>query len=540
MPSRRKSRRNEPCPDEQLNWVPWEMQESLLCSEDPADTIATAWDPMLLRLNSELLDIEERLEKARDDPSLDLWELCSRRPPANQAPDSGPERAPERTPENSHAPSWDPISRAKRSLELHQQQVLARSPVQDPDAAPCLQQPPLRSCLQQPPSNGFTHQPWVMRMSQTQRPQMSPHMRLPLQLKSEQGLKRKFSADVVANRPQGYKTTLCHLFEMGGCKNGDACNDAHGEDELRPADGEETLDVGTSPDPVFGSSMLASGPLPAGVLPSLPGGGFGLPGLSDVPSGPGAISSAAGVPTVMAGLSGVAEPSAQCVCAESKASSLGVPVDVLRQMQQQLQEAQQQHPQRPNLPSQLPGQPGSALLGYKLSICRSFQQTGRCGLGAWCTFAHGDQELAAAGAAVASLGAASGFFAQMVSGTASAELHEYYNQMVMGSFGGAASCGAAPGTGGQEPVRSSFKTQLCKFFPEGKCRKGQLCTYAHGDQDMRSYTSRLRRGGEPRVVPPESSSMVAAATAAASAPILCIGPGLPNGSVVPSGLGCAV
>lgn len=45
----------------------------------------------------------------------------------------------------------------------------------------------------------------------------------------------------------------------------------------------------------------------------------------------------------------------------------------------------------------------------------------------------------------------------------------------------------------QAAARPSYKTQMCKFFPTGKCFKGALCTYAHGDEDLRPYI----RGGVP-------------------------------------------
>lgn len=30
-----------------------------------------------------------------------------------------------------------------------------------------------------------------------------------------------------------------------------------------------------------------------------------------------------------------------------------------------------------------------------------------------------------------------------------------------------------------------FKVQLCTFWPKGECHKGEACTYAHGEADLR-------------------------------------------------------
>jgi hypothetical protein len=34
-------------------------------------------------------------------------------------------------------------------------------------------------------------------------------------------------------------------------------------------------------------------------------------------------------------------------------------------------------------------------------------------------------------------------------------------------------------------VRPVYKTVLCAYFLQGRCRGGQHCTYAHGDEELR-------------------------------------------------------
>ena len=41
------------------------------------------------------------------------------------------------------------------------------------------------------------------------------------------------------------------------------------------------------------------------------------------------------------------------------------------------------------------------------------------------------------------------------------------------------------GSCGSSSARSRFKTELCVFHPEGRCRKGDSCEYAHGVEELR-------------------------------------------------------
>lgn len=42
---------------------------------------------------------------------------------------------------------------------------------------------------------------------------------------------------------------------------------------------------------------------------------------------------------------------------------------------------------------------------------------------------------------------------------------------------------AASTNGG--PPKGGFKVELCQFWPVGTCHKGEACTYAHGEADLR-------------------------------------------------------
>lgn len=57
---------------------------------------------------------------------------------------------------------------------------------------------------------------------------------------------------------------------------------------------------------------------------------------------------------------------------------------------------------------------------------------------------------------------------------------------------------AAATEAAQSAQRPAYKTQACRFWPSGRCFKGVLCTYAHGDEDLRPYL----RGGVPSTAPP--------------------------------------
>ena len=51
-----------------------------------------------------------------------------------------------------------------------------------------------------------------------------------------------------------------------------------------------------------------------------------------------------------------------------------------------------------------------------------------------------------------------------------------------------------PHAGGSEPL--NFKTRLCMMFQQGKCTRGALCGYAHGENDLRSSAGTVAGGAQ--------------------------------------------
>lgn len=90
----------------------------------------------------------------------------------------------------------------------------------------------------------------------------------------------------------------------------------------------------------------------------------------------------------------------------------------------------------------------------KLKLCNSFTLTGSCFKGDLCTFAHGEHEV----------------------GTPQPILTEEQK-----------AAQAAP-----PKFQGNFKTVLCKHFPQGNCTRGDLCAFAHGEQDLGTPTPWLK------------------------------------------------
>jgi len=200
-------------------------------------------------------------------------------------------------------------------------------------------------------------------------------------------------------RARRFKTQMCNFFAQGMCQKGESCTYAHGAHEL----GGPAAD--TSEATLQSLQNLQS----LQSLQSLQLGGLGalsnLPGFSSLFAQPATDMSA------MLGLtSSPAGPS-----------------------------------------------PGA----YKRKLCNFFLQNA-CTKGAGCTYAHGEHEMnpnstAAAAAAAAAVAAA-----------------DPYTVALQG-YAAAAAVPAAP-------VR--FKTAMCKFFQMGNCSKDVGCTYAHGEHEM--------------------------------------------------------
>lgn len=123
---------------------------------------------------------------------------------------------------------------------------------------------------------------------------------------------------------------------------------------------------------------------------------------------------------------------------------------------------------------------------YKVELCRFFAQ-GACDKGAQCSFAHGLLELRTQSE-------------EQHSGRYKMDLCKYFAQGIcdMG-----ADCTFAHGihelrtTRAPQETRSSpqppsegatsrFKTEICRFFEQGACKKGASCEFAHGAAELRT------------------------------------------------------
>lgn len=126
------------------------------------------------------------------------------------------------------------------------------------------------------------------------------------------------------------------------------------------------------------------------------------------------------------------------------------------------------------------GMSGGGGGGFKTKICTFFQQ-GKCTRGDACTFAHGDHELSKGGGGKGGMGG--GFGGPKGGGG--------YPQ-AQGGFGGPGNgfgkgapmpaMGGYGGGGGDGPL--PFKTKMCTFFEQGKCTKGDSCTFAHDPSEL--------------------------------------------------------
>jgi hypothetical protein len=98
---------------------------------------------------------------------------------------------------------------------------------------------------------------------------------------------------------------------------------------------------------------------------------------------------------------------------------------------------------------------------YKTMMCRHFEQTGNCQLGPKCHFAHGKEELRK--------------ITDPLPPTVALEPQKTPSMPQAQSFN--ASNNAVP---------SNYKTVKCKYFEQGYCKFNQSCSFAHGDQDIRT------------------------------------------------------
>lgn len=123
--------------------------------------------------------------------------------------------------------------------------------------------------------------------------------------------------------------------------------------------------------------------------------------------------------------------------------------------------------------------------GFKTKICTYFEQ-GKCTRGDACTFAHGQHELAKGaskgGPGFGAAGGKGGGFMQQP-------------QMGGNSFGKGGPPQPALGGGYGGDGTAPYKTKMCTFFEQGKCTRGDACTFAHDPSELSG--GKGKGGGKP-------------------------------------------
>ncbi|CAJ1456230.1 unnamed protein product, partial [Effrenium voratum] len=152
--------------------------------------------------------------------------------------------------------------------------------------------------------------------------------------------------------------------------------------------------------------------------------------------------------------------------------------------------------------------PGGELLqGGRVQLC----PRSRAAASEACTYAHSEEELSGA--------AESNFKTKMclwhlqgqcVRGDACTFAHDESELMEPGALvpQGAQALPMPPVVPSLVPTPSKFKTQLCKFYLEGTCFKGDECSYAHGEDQLQAGGAPEGAPGEPLPMPPVVPSLV--------------------------------
>ena len=126
-----------------------------------------------------------------------------------------------------------------------------------------------------------------------------------------------------------------------------------------------------------------------------------------------------------------------------------------------------------------PGMPGKGPPGkQKLAICQYWKEN-RCNRGEMCSYAHGDHELRAPPMPQTGMKGAP-------------PIGKGFGPGPMGK----GPPGPGPGGVTPPPIPQNRKTQLCVYFKDGRCTRGNTCNYAHGEHEL------IDRGRAPPERPP--------------------------------------
>ena len=94
---------------------------------------------------------------------------------------------------------------------------------------------------------------------------------------------------------------------------------------------------------------------------------------------------------------------------------------------------------------------------YKTTMCRFFEQDSVCPMGQNCHYAHGQAELRSA--------------SDPINIQAQKKLKDQKKTKTLEID--------------PKLPKTNFKTVVCKYYAEGKCKYGDSCSYAHGPVELR-------------------------------------------------------
>eukprot|EP00933_Yihiella_yeosuensis_P074593 TRINITY_DN8355_c0_g1_i5.p1 TRINITY_DN8355_c0_g1~~TRINITY_DN8355_c0_g1_i5.p1 ORF type:complete len:368 (+),score=77.73 TRINITY_DN8355_c0_g1_i5:76-1179(+) len=282
----------------------------------------------------------------------------------------------------------------------------------------------------------------------------------------------------------GYKTQMCAFFPVGKCAKGNACTYAHHEWELT---GGSQPQYEAAPAPSNGSYHRAPPPAARPVGPP--------PGHWDAAPSPASwTSQAAGTPhnfkTVICKYweQGTCTKGRDCTFAHgahdtgssgggSKGGKGGGKAAGKMQIPKAFEPAQ---------PAYQPS--GDDAAKYKTKMCNFFLE-GRCTKGDDCTFAHDESELAAAPPRSAPKGAEKGKGGKGSSfkGTGKVGTNNNPYGIIIPSMekdNGAATGAYVDAARKSDSRPSNYKSVLCTHFENGDCRRGEACSFAHGEEEL--------------------------------------------------------
>lgn len=232
-----------------------------------------------------------------------------------------------------------------------------------------------------------------------------------------------------AKRVRRFKTQMCNFFAQGMCQKGEGCTYAHGQHELGAGAPEEPAGLQNYQTM---QSLQSYQTMQLGSLGAL----SGLPGFSSLFAAP----QVADVSSMLGLSAGIVPPSSM-----------------------------------------------------KRKLCTFFLQNA-CTKGEGCTYAHGAHELNNPSSATVAIAASLDPYAAAIQGYAAAAVGTASFPSAMPKSYGAdygallgatmgATMGATAATS-SEPYMAKFKTMMCKFFQENKCRKGETCPFAHDPTEI--------------------------------------------------------